>query len=271
VQAVNRDLSEHFNKQVQDIQSKVEVSNKQLFQNQQMMNNGLASAEEHIGLIRRVLNDALCGITMVTTISRPAANPAAAVGVLEETQVVDWNYYVSQFRAIKAVVAFFQGIKEVLRRAEAKERTEMVAKFLREQDIQTLTMSITEEERMKALVMPIIKGVQWTPQLFQVLRQLASKELQEKKPKEPPITPLKTVPKGNDTEAVAAAQQELLDEFKAVSEAAGQAVKAIEAGDEVGAAEAVAELERAADKQLEENPREAIQDFPDGAQIFGGK
>jgi hypothetical protein len=268
VERVNQEMTEHFVRRVQDIESKVSKSSSQLYQNQQMMNTGLAAAEEHIGLIRRVLNDALCGVTRVTTIRRPAAD----LGTTEKVQVIDWNWYIDQFRAVKAVVAFFSGINEFLRLAEAKKQTEMVAKFLRKHDVETLTNAVTTEEKMKELVQPVLGGINWTPQLFDILRQIAVRELQAKKPKEnPAIAPLKTKPKGDDQEAMAAAQQELLDEFEVVSEAAGQAVKAIEAGDEVGAAEAVAKLEQAAEKQMEENPREAVQDFPDGAQIFGGK
>ena len=269
VEAANQRMTEHFIERVQDIENRVGQSNKQLFQNQQMMNNGLAAAEEHVGLIRRVLNDALCGITRVTTITRPVSDPSVS-GMTEEVQVVDWNWYTAQLRAVGGAVSFFHEILAAERRDEAKKRTEMVAKFLRKQDVETLTSAIEEEAKMRELVQPVVQAVGWTPQLFEVLRQIAGSELRLKKPPSAEPESKSKLKKDNDPEAVAVAQKELLDEFKEISELAGDAIKAIEVGDEVSATEAVSKLENAGDKRLEES-REAIQDFPDGAHIFGGK
>ena len=258
-------MTDHFISRVSDIEKQVAQSNRQLWENQKMMNNGLAAAENHVVLIRRVLNDALSGITRVVTISRPSQNADDPPGTVEDAQVIDWNWYADQLRAAESISEFVRGTDLVLKKAEAKKRTLRMAALLAEQETESLRLALTDEAEMKKLAGPVVEdAVPWTPQLYSALRQMATKELEKRDPKP------KEDPKPKPVEQMEIEQQKLMDEFKQISEISGEAVKAIEAGDEVGAQEAVSKLEAAAKKQVDEDP-ETAQDFPDGAQIFGGR
>lgn len=259
----NRHMTDHFVSRVSDIEKRVAQSNKQLWENQKMMNNGLAAAEDHIALVRRVLNDALCGVTRIVTVSRPSRDEDLP-GTTEDAQIIDWNWYANQLQAAKGIGAFFHSIDLVLKKAEAKERTLRMVALLTRQETESLHLALTDEAEMKKLAGPVVgDAVPWTPQLYSALRQMATKELEKRDPKP------KEDPKPKPAEQMEIERQKLMDEFKQISEISGEAVKAIEAGDEVGAQEAVAKLEAAAKKQVDEDP-ETAQDFPDGAQIFGG-
>ncbi len=93
-----------FTKHVQDICTKffdkitqslksVDVALNQLWNNQQIMVSGLKGAEDHIMLIRRVLNDALKGVTRIRKIERKVE-----VGKedKEQVDVIDWGWYTTQ-------------------------------------------------------------------------------------------------------------------------------------------------------------------------------
>lgn len=128
VQEANRKMLDFFVNQmtelrkfVDEFQGKVAQSNEQLWQNQNRQNEGLKVAEEHVVLLRRVLNDALGGVTRVTTIERRKEGSEE----LEEVQTIDWGWYGEQLHYSDDPQTFMNGV--VLTSEEIKERAEKEA------------------------------------------------------------------------------------------------------------------------------------------------
>jgi len=126
IQEANRKMLDFFNerltelrKELGEFETKVAESNQQLWNNQQKQNEGLSTAEEHVVLIRRVLNDALCGTTRVTTIERRSqSNPEEQ----EEVQVIDWGWYGEQLHYSDDPQTFMNG--HILTDEELAERAQ---------------------------------------------------------------------------------------------------------------------------------------------------
>lgn len=126
VQEANRKMLDFFSSRLQELrkamvemENRVAESNQQLWNNQQQQNKGLGMAEEHIVLIRRVLNDALCGVTRVVKVERRSqTNPEEQ----EEVQVIDWGWYGEQLHYSDSPEIFMNGT--VLTEDEVKERAE---------------------------------------------------------------------------------------------------------------------------------------------------
>lgn|GEM_PF-7078965 len=125
VQESNKKMVDFFAGQLNSLRSDVgqfeqavRKSNQELFENQQRQADGLKGAEEHVVLIRRVLNDALGGVTRVRTIERRAEG----TDEMEEAQVIDWGWYGEQAHYSENREAFMNGV--VLTDDEIKERVE---------------------------------------------------------------------------------------------------------------------------------------------------
>lgn len=126
VQEANRKMMEFFSGRLMELQKamaemekRIAESNQQLWNNQQQQNKGLGIAEEHVVLIRRVLNDALGGVTRVTKIERRSQSDPEKQ---EEAQVIDWGWYGEQLHYSESPEVFMNGV--VLTEDEVKERAE---------------------------------------------------------------------------------------------------------------------------------------------------
>lgn len=89
VQGIATNMQEHM----RGIEERVAKSNQELWDNQQKQSLGLEGAQEHIMLLRRVLNDALSGVTRVETVKRPVEEKSPES---EKAQVIDWGWYNDQ-------------------------------------------------------------------------------------------------------------------------------------------------------------------------------
>lgn len=125
VQEANRRMLDFFANQMTELrkglmefEERVAKSNQQLWNNQQSEKQGLDMAEEHILLMRRVLNDALGGVTRVMTIERRAEGSEET----EEAQVIDWGWYGEQLHFSDDREQFMIGV--VLNEEELEERRE---------------------------------------------------------------------------------------------------------------------------------------------------
>lgn len=123
IQEANRRMIDFFTEQVNtlrkdigEFQERVAKSNEQLWNNQQKQNEGLSSAEEHVVLLRRVLNDALGGVTRIETIERRKEGSDET----EEAQVIDWGWYGEQLHYSDDPKTFMNGV--VLTAEEIEER-----------------------------------------------------------------------------------------------------------------------------------------------------
>jgi hypothetical protein len=87
------DQMDKIQKSLFDFNEQVKDSNQVLWQNQQQQKSGMDEFEEHILILRRVLNDALGGITRVTTVER---RKEGSSDENEEAQVIDWGWYSNQ-------------------------------------------------------------------------------------------------------------------------------------------------------------------------------
>lgn len=122
IQDANKRMLDFFSARMQEVtkamesfEGRVGESNQQLWKNQQLQSQGLSAAEEHVAILRRVLNDALGGVTRVKAVERK--NPAE-----EEAQVIDWAWYAVQLHFTKNKEDFVIG--EVLEDEVVAERTE---------------------------------------------------------------------------------------------------------------------------------------------------
>jgi hypothetical protein len=231
VQEQNRRLLDFFTdrlqesqKQLREFEERVAQSNQQLWDNQQKQNEGLSTAEEHVVLIRRVLNDALCGTTRVTTIERRSqSNPEEQ----EEVQVIDWGWYGEQLHYSDDPQTFMNGHvltdEEVAERAQ-KERVKKqhnIVLYLAgkaaekdedklrevydagglEEHLQTfLPQKVVWEEEMAAMAPTIVD---------QVLKQREAARKQQKKMGE---VKERALVKGAVAKVIAAGDEELLDD-----------------------------------------------------------
>jgi ketosteroid isomerase-like protein len=117
-------MLEFFSNQVMDLrkamvemEKRVADSNQQLWNNQKEQNKGLSTSEEHVVLLRRVLNDALGGTTRVTKINRQSQTNLEP----EEVQTIDWGWYGEQLHFSDSPEIFMNGL--VLSEEEIGERT----------------------------------------------------------------------------------------------------------------------------------------------------
>lgn len=124
VQEANKKMLDFFleqintlRKDVAEFQERVAKSNQTLWDNQQQQKGGLDAAEEHVLLLRRVLNDALGGVTRVETIERRKEGSDE----MEEVQVIDWGWYGEQLHYSDDRQSFMNGV--VLTAEEVEERT----------------------------------------------------------------------------------------------------------------------------------------------------
>lgn len=88
------------------LEGRVAKSNDTLLKNQQNIADGMRLAEEHIVLLRRVLNDALGGVTRVTKIDRVGAEDLQPV---DKVQVIDWGWYGEQLHFCDDAALFMNG------------------------------------------------------------------------------------------------------------------------------------------------------------------
>jgi hypothetical protein len=114
MQAINKSLLDAFMQEtealrthVNDVSQRIAVSNQQLFRNQQQQKQGMDAAEEHILILRRVLNDALGGTTAVITIERVVELGSEDV---EQVQLIDWGWYADQLHYHESREAFMNGV-----------------------------------------------------------------------------------------------------------------------------------------------------------------
>lgn len=128
MQEVNKQLLDSFMKEVEglrthvnDVSQRIAVSNQQLFHNQKQQKQGMDAAEEHILILRRVLNDALGGVTRVTTIQRVCELGSDDT---EQVQLIDWGWYADQLHYHESREAFMNGVivpEEKVAQAKADE------------------------------------------------------------------------------------------------------------------------------------------------------
>ena len=128
VQASNKQVIEFVSKQVQelrefvtDLEKRVAESHNNLWENQKKQNNGLGLAEEHVVLLRRVLNDALGGITRVTRIERRKEDSTE----VEEAQVIDWGWYGEQLHYSDDPATFVNGVVLTEEELEGRKAIEL--------------------------------------------------------------------------------------------------------------------------------------------------
>lgn len=124
VQESNKNMMDFFSNQLMDMrqemaafEKRVADSNRQLWNNQQQEKQGLRAAEDHVVLLRRVLNDALGGTTRVSTIERRSQTD---VEETEKAQNVDWGWYAEQLHYSEDRDAYMRG--EVLTEDEISDR-----------------------------------------------------------------------------------------------------------------------------------------------------
>ena len=135
IQESNQKLSEFFSKRAEEIQNgmselerRVVESISQVWENQKRHNDGMRVAEEHVILLRRVLNDALGGVTRVMTIDRRKAGSTET----EKAQVIDWGWYGEQLHYSDDPNTFMSG---VVLAVEELEQRKLLALEKRRRDI----------------------------------------------------------------------------------------------------------------------------------------
>lgn len=271
----NKKLFDHFNEVVKKMAKQIDeklsgmakivgdvnATAKQLWQNQQVQQQGLSVAEHHAMLTRRVLNDALGGVTRVTTIKRKVE---AGKDEMEEVQVIDWDWYSEQLDFCDDTHEFMAGVvmpdESVQIKAEArkveleKKNEEIFKKNLEGLDKATTAMlkkhaddfrPLLEDDKQFRRKVESIYG-----NLSEKLFEAACAMIRTK---------LENAPSQEEMEEEAKALQEKL---KRVTEEAAKRERG-EPYDEELLAEADAEIAKMEAEEAE-NPH------PEGAAIFGG-
>lgn len=232
----------------------------QMWNNQRVMHTGLKASEEHTMLVRRVLNDALGGVTRVVKIERriEAGKPE-----MEEVQLIDWDWYAEQFDYSDDPNEFMAGTivpdeaieikKEARRVAAEKHAEEIYKKNLESLDKSTTAVLSKHAEKFHPLLEDDEKfreGVKEIyPNLDEKLLEAACGMIRNK---------LENAPSQEEMEAEAAA---LSDKMKRVTE---EAIKR-ENGEPYDE-----ELLAEADAEIAKMEAEEANTHPEGAAIFGG-
>lgn len=232
-----------------------------MWNNQRLLQTGLGAAEDHIILLRRVFNDALCGVTRFASISRKIES---GKDEMEETQVIDWDWYAMQLDFSDDRKEFMLGtivpeeaiqIKSEARRvALAKHAEEIFRNNLKSLDKSIMSMLrkradefhplLDDDEKFREKVKSIYGHLD--EKLFEAACGMIR-------------TKLENAPSPEEMESEAAALQE---RFKRVAEEALKREKG-EPYDE--------ELLAAADAEIASMEAEdASNPYPEGASIFGG-
>jgi len=158
------------------LEQAVNKSMQELWNNQQLQNEGLAAFEGHVAILRRVLNDALGGTTRVTKVERPDE------GDLEttvEAQVIDWAWYAEQSQFSDDRKQFIDGF--ILSEEEISERREKQVQQTRARKVMFLAGRAADadeeklrkaledgeqDEILKAHVPP--EGVKWEDEMSEI-------------------------------------------------------------------------------------------------------
>jgi hypothetical protein len=268
------ELIANINKAIGGLEQRVAQSNQQLWRNQQHQNQGLQASEQHILLIRRVLNDALCGVTRVASVERKVFGSEET----EQVQVIDWSWYTAQMDVMDGPHEFMMGM--VLPDEEVEIRRAKVLKLAISKAIISTLESLVQkgekaareaaedDEKFQKLIVSVLSKspqFEWTEEWEafskkELLRLIAAEDAK-----------LEALAK--EKAAMEAAKEELLAETEDFAKVAGRAVKAINDGDDRAAAAAFGELEkRVEDKEKEADESAPSQQggHPDGATFFGG-
>ena len=156
VQEANKQLMEHFSSGLRSAEGRVSMRSKQLeeavdgirggmeqvWKNQQLLNSGLSAAEAHAMVQRRVLNDALGGVTRFKTVERRVE---AGKEEMKKVQLIDWGWYSMQLDYCYDTDDFMAGTltpDEVIER-KAKERQE--EKERREAELHQKKLEVLEK------------------------------------------------------------------------------------------------------------------------------
>lgn len=108
----NQGLVKHVSGLVQQLEQRVAQSNQQLWKNQQAQNVGLRNAEHHAVIMRRVMNDALSGVTRVKRITRPSQEDMCELNKIEDVHVIDWTWYTHQLDAALGLSQFAHMVRQ---------------------------------------------------------------------------------------------------------------------------------------------------------------
>jgi hypothetical protein len=206
-------------KALSEFEERVSQSNQRLWENQKVQEGGLSSAEEHVVLIRRVLNDALGGTTRVTTIERQSqTNPEEQ----EEAQIIDWGWYGEQLHYGDNRDDFMNGViltdEEVAERAQkekVKKRHSVVlylAGRAAEKDEEKLreTYDVGGMDELLQTFLP--KGIEWEEEMAALSTTVVKQVLEHRE--------------------ASRRQQEKLGEVKERALVKGAVAKVFAAGDE---------------------------------------
>ena len=271
-ESIRRDqgqLVESISNQLDVFENKISHSNEQLWRNQNMLNTGLRTAEDHLILVRRVLNDALCGVTRVKTIERPEE---IGSDEMETVQVIDWVWYTQQLDFCDSRDQYMSGWtlseEEVERRIAAREeairlqRMDAIANRMLQSKNDEMRDAILDASELRDLLEKEFEGIELTDQDLADIIRISNEKIA-------------AAPTPEEMEAEA---KKLLDDTKKVADAAGEAIKT---GDESKLDEVAETLEEAAsldsggeEEQAKEEqqaaPPPADDGIPEGATVFGG-
>jgi hypothetical protein len=193
VQEANKVMIDYFldqlntvRQEVSNLRNEVAESNDQLWKNQTQQNAGLSSAEEHVVLLRRVLNDALGGCTRVMTIERRKEGSEE----LEEVQTIDWGWYGEQLFCSDDPNTFMSGVvltpEEIAERTEkanAKKRHDVVLYLAGQaaaKDTEGLRKALEEEDLDEYLKKFLPEKVEWEEEMHDIAPAIVEQVMQQR-------------------------------------------------------------------------------------------
>jgi hypothetical protein len=278
----NEDLLSKIKTALSEQEGRVQETSKQLYSNQMQLHKGQEAAEEHLLLLRRVINDMLAGTVHTVDLEREIFGSEEKTTV----KVVNWGWYTAQMDFADTRESFMNGVvlpdAEIETRILKKKKLEQY-KILDQtignmvaQDADKMRKLLDDQEELKKFFIEYLAkiieakedDIDWSDQMTDAASSMIKNRLSVMDR----LKDLKDLPPEEQQKAMHKAKAELLEESKEFAKVAGKAVAAIKSGNKEAAAEAFDEMER----RVEAKEREADglppkdDGIPDGAAVFGG-